>query len=368
MPTRRTLLAVLVGAIVLAGCSSPAEPQTAVVSAQALPPSPASASPATPGTGAAGADGSSAVDGHEHQDRPPEAQSLFQTTRGELMGVQAAQGSGAALALLEQRIYEVPELAGVCHAIAHELGHEAVERADGQPRRALKHGTEVCGGGFIHGVIETVLGSSTDPARDLLRVCAPTNAGSCFHGVGHGLMFATGMDVRAALDLCDGSPSRELSARCGEGVFMQLFSSDLSAQHVAGEESLNISHDPAAAQARCRRTRATYAANCWFYAPTVYLTVNPDDFAGAIRWCRASGTSLGRQLCARGVGSRAVKYHPDDLAVADSSCSAAGRLTDSCLQGMGSYWSVHHKGEVEPSDVCRHLEPSPLRKRCRSVV
>ena len=46
----------------------------------------------------------------------------------------------------------------------------------------------------------------------------------------------------------------------------------------------------------------------------------------------------------------------------------AGGMTDSCLQGMGSYWSVHHKGRVEPSDVCEHLDPSALRKRCRAVV
>jgi hypothetical protein len=149
---------------------------------------------------------------------------------------------------------------------------------------------------------------------------------------------------------------------------MQLFSSDLSAQHVAGGESRDIASDPGRTQARCRTTRADYTANCWFYAPTVFLTVHPDDFAGAIDWCRDAGSSVGRQLCARGVGSRSVKYHPDDLTVAAATCRAAGRMTDSCLQGMGSYWSVHHRGEVEPADVCRQLDPSPLRKRCRAVV
>jgi len=294
--------------------------------------------------------------------------SVFTTTRAELMRVQAERGPRRALAQLERRIERIPALAGVCHAIAHELGQDAVARAGGDARAALEQGSEVCGGGFVHGVIETVLGDSKDPGRDLLRVCAPDNSGSCFHGVGHGVMFATGMDVPAALDLCDRSPSPELSNRCGEGVFMQLFSSDLSAQHVAGEETVDIARDPTRAQARCRTVRAHYAANCWFYVPTVYLTAHPDDFAAAMTWCRDSGTRVGRQLCARGVGSRAVKYHPDDLSVADATCSAAGALTDSCLQGMGSYWSVHHEGRVEPSDVCEQLDPSQLRKRCRAVV
>jgi len=365
MRARRLWTLVAVSAVVVSGCTSvPAAGPGPATAASSAAPRASSAPTPTPDVNGTGA----TTDDHAHEAVPPDAQTLFDATRTELRAVQADQGSGAALELLELRIDQVPELAGVCHAIAHELGHEAVEIASGRARRALRQGTEVCGGGFIHGVIETVLGSSTDPGRDLLRVCAPRNAGSCFHGVGHGLMFATGMDVSASLDLCDRSPSRELSARCGEGVFMQLFSSDLSAQHVAGESSLDISHDPAATQARCRQTRRAYAPNCWFYAPTVYLTVHPDDFSGALEWCRESGTYLGRQLCARGVGSRSVKYHPDDLSVADATCSAAGGMTDSCLQGMGSYWSVHHKGRVEPSDVCEHLDPSALRKRCRAVV
>jgi hypothetical protein len=270
--------------------------------------------------------------------------------------------------VLEARIRNEPAVSFVCHAIAHELGHAAVEQAGGRARAALKIGSEVCGGGYTHGVIETALGTSTHPTRDLLRICAPRNDGSCFHGVGHGVMFATDMNVARSLRLCDRAPTFDLSSRCGEGVFMQLFSSDLSAQHVSGTASLDVASDPDAAQARCRGTRVRYAANCWFYAPTVYLTVHPDDFAGAMGWCRDAGSDLGRQLCARGVGSRSVKYHADDLSIGSAVCATAGAMTDSCLQGMGSYWSVHHEGRVEPSEVCAGVTPKSLRARCRQVV
>ena len=293
---------------------------------------------------------------------------LFDSTRAEVMAEQAAHGNGAALALLQQQINEIPALEGVCHAIAHELGHAAVMNADGNARAALAEGSEVCGGGYTHGVVEMALGDSKHPERDLLRICAPANTGSCFHGVGHGAMFATGMDVDASMELCDLAPSRMLSARCGEGIFMQLFSSDLSAQHVAGETATDISHHPDQARALCRTIRANYAANCWFYAPTVYLAQSPDDYTGALAWCLEAGSELGRQICVRGVGSRTVKYHPDDLSIGASVCAAAGSMQDSCLQGMGSYWSVHHGGTVPPSDVCRHLPGKRLRADCRSVV
>lgn len=347
--------------LLLAGCSgvptgtAPATPSAPSAAATASAPASPTPSP-------------SATHDHDDDHGAGDAGAAFAATRAELLATQASAGTPAALALLDERIATDPTVAGVCHAIAHELGHVAVEQSGGDARQALALGTEVCGGGFTHGVIEVVLGASRRPGRDLLRICAPANDGSCFHGVGHGLMFATGMDVDRSLELCDRSPSSSLSARCGEGVFMQLFSSDLSAQHVAGSAAFDVASDPAGARATCRGTRDRYAPNCWFYAPTVWLTVHPDDFTGAMDWCRGAGTDVGRQLCARGVGSRTVKYHPDDLAVGEQVCAAAGGLTDSCLQGMGSYWSVHHGGRLAAASVCRRLDDRALRDRCRQVV
>lgn len=343
-------------AVLLAGCASTADPSTA---------GPSTAGPSTPASPSASGPAPSAA--ADHHDDPETPADLYSRTRLELLAIQQQRGTRAALSVLVARIAEEPAIGGVCHAIAHELAHRAVDQAGGSARRALAQGTEVCGGGFTHGVIETVLGGSTNPARDLLRICRPENTGSCFHGVGHGVMLATGFDVDASLDLCDRAPSRLLSARCGEGVFMQLFSSEESAQHVTGTPALDVADDPDAARRQCAGTRADYAAPCWFYAPTVFLTVHPDDFAGALDWCRTAGSTSGRQLCAKGVGSRTVKYHPDDLTVGARTCRDGGRLEDACLQGMGSYWSVHHEGRVEPSDVCRHLT-GPLGERCRAVV
>jgi hypothetical protein len=231
---------------------------------------------------------------------------------------------------------------------------------------ALRDRNDVCGGGYTHGVIEMALGASTNPRRDLLRVCAPANDGSCFHGVGHGLMFATGMDVGRSLALCDHAPTSLLAGRCGEGVYMQLFSADLSAHH--GATLPMDATDPAWAAAQCRTARASYAPDCWFYAPTVWLTAHPDDFTGAIAWCRVSAPNGGAGTCAKGVGSRTVKYHPDDLAIGARVCAAAGGLEDDCLRGMGSYWSVHHKGAVPARDVCRHIDDADTAARCRIVV
>ena len=291
---------------------------------------------------------------------------LYSQVSAELLELQREQGSAAALEELDVRSRADTALGGVCHAISHDLGHQALELAGGKPGKALTVRNDVCGGGFTHGVIEDALASSKDPGRDLLKICAPEQDGSCFHGVGHGVMFATGLDVARSLDLCDFAPKEILSVRCGEGVFMQLFSADVAGGHAAGKGSNPQTVDTA--RATCAGVRMPYAGSCWFYAPTLWLAETPDDFAGAMQWCAEASSGFGEQLCAKGVGSRTIKYHPDDPTIGARVCANAGELTNSCLAGMGSYWSVHHKGTRPASDVCLRLGSAQLERRCLQVT
>lgn len=291
---------------------------------------------------------------------------LYSQVSAELLDVQRKQGSAAALEELELRSRADTALGGVCHAISHDLGHQALELAGGKPGKALTVRNDVCGGGFTHGVIEDALATSTDPGRDLLEICAPDQDGSCFHGVGHGVMFATGLDLARSLDLCDLAPKEILSVRCGEGVFMQLFSADVAGGHAAGKGANPQTVDTA--RATCAEVRMPYAGSCWFYTPTLWLSENPDDFAGAMQWCADASADFGQQLCAKGVGSRTIKYHPDDPTIGAQVCADAGALTNSCLAGMGSYWSVHHKGARPASEVCARLGSASLERRCLQVT
>jgi hypothetical protein len=290
------------------------------------------------------------------------AHDLYAESRDELLALQRTHGSAAALDELDVRSRASAELGGVCHAIAHDLGHQALQLVGGKPGKALTVRNDVCGGGFTHGVIEDALGASTDPAHDLLRICAPKQDGSCFHGVGHGVMFATGLDVSKSLDLCDLAPRAILSVRCGEGVFMQLFSADVAGGHAAGKGASPETVETAAST--CAGIRMPYAGACWFYTPTLWLADRPDDFTGAMQWCAKAPSGFGRQLCAKGVGSRTIKYHPDDPTIGARVCAGAGELMDECLAGMGSYWSVHYKGVRPPSDVCSRLGSARLERRC----
>ena len=346
---------VLTAAALLASCSTSSpgtapDPSPPATPAQAPAPSPSM-------TGQASAAAVTAAD-------------VYSLTRDLVLSVQARDGSARALDDLGRLARDQAGVSGVCHAISHDLGHAALELAGGRVGDALTDRDDVCGGGFTHGVIEYALAESNNPAADMLTVCAPRQDGSCWHGVGHGLMFATGMDTTRALAGCDRAPKSVLSSRCSEGVFMQLFSADLAAGHAAhGSDSHGvISRDPAAAQETCRATASPHDAPCWFYSPVVWLTVHPDDFAGGIDWCREAGAGFAAIQCARGLGSRTVKFHPDDLSIGARACEGAGELLDSCVNGMGSYWSVHWEGAVPPRDLCDHLPQGKARKRCPAVT
>ena len=311
---------------------------------------------------------SAGIDGVDHSQAHPEVQvaapGAYEATRDAVLATLSASGPADALAELDQLIQDDPSVSGICHAVAHDLGHAALAWAGGDASRALSDRDDVCGGGYTHGIIEYALGESTNVKRDLLTICAPKQDGSCFHGVGHGLMFATDMNPRKSLRLCDLAPDSLLAHRCAEGVYMQLFSGDIAAAHAAGADLPTLEN----ARAECEGTRETYQANCWFYSPNVWLAERPDDFLGAMDWCRAASTELGRASCIRGTGSRAVKYHPDDLSVAERVCAQAGANRADCVGGMASYWSVHWKGEVPRSDLCDRLGKKRLAAICRQVT
>ena len=88
---------------------------------------------------------------------------LYSTTSMELVLLERRKGARTALKELERRIAADPRLAGVCHAIAHDLGHEALTEAHGVAATALAARNDVCGGGYTHGIIEMALGSSKHP-------------------------------------------------------------------------------------------------------------------------------------------------------------------------------------------------------------
>ena len=220
--TRRGLAVagvVLTAAALLASCSTPGPGTATQPSKSSLATTPAptpretpaqaqTPAPSTSPTGRASAAAMTAAD-------------VYSFNRDLVLSVLARHGSARALDTLGRLARNEAGVSGVCHAIAHDLGHAALELAGGRVGDALTDRDDVCGGGFTHGVIEHALAESADPGADMLNVCAPQQDGSCWHGVGHGLMFASGMDTVRALAGCDRAPRPQTWQRAMQKALQQ---------------------------------------------------------------------------------------------------------------------------------------------------
>jgi hypothetical protein len=82
--------------------------------------------------------------------------------------------------------------------------------------------SDICGSGYIHGVIEEHFAHVKDVNTEMFKVCA-TQEGKCFHGVGHGFMYYTYNDLPQSLQLCDKYTDSFARINCYDGVFMENF-------------------------------------------------------------------------------------------------------------------------------------------------
>jgi hypothetical protein len=283
--------------------------------------------------------------------------------RDRLVTVLNEKDPAAALSRLKAVLAAHPEVADYCHPIVHDLGRAALARYDGDFAKAAGYADDTCGGGYLHGVVEAKLAHITDPATAVLSLCAPTQDGTCLHGVGHGAMYVTGGQVPAALGLCDEFPPGVPRIRCAEGVFMQNFETDLSmSMPIAAPDRRDT--DPGYP---CNEQHGDYRAVCWFYAPSFHLSLHPDDWPGVLSWC-AQQSRDDAYSCTEGVGSRAMKANIAHPETAGHQC-AQGTPTQlaPCVTGMLSYYRVNYGNNATTTHLCQAQPTAQLHDACTNA-
>ena len=120
-----------------------------------------------------------------------------------------------------------------CHTVVHTIGAAALSRFDGDVARTFAAGSSLCWSGYYHGVLERSLlevGASRPRAlravarslcNEVLDQEVPWVAYQCLHGLGHGLMITTGLDLPRSLDTCRRLATSWERDVCKSGVFME---------------------------------------------------------------------------------------------------------------------------------------------------
>lgn len=193
---------------------------------------------------------------------------------------------------------ESPSLASSCHEFVHYLGQEAY-RAHTSVPKALGAGTHVCYGGFYHGVLEGFFADkkvSVADAHELVPLIAtacgqkqdysePIFYTECVHGVGHGILFLSDMDLPGALALCDTSFTGEARELCWGGVFMENAASTTNRDHPTRFISAGDPLYP------CNSMEVRYRKICYQYQSTYFTklskTASGIDWGHVIALCQA---------------------------------------------------------------------------------
>lgn len=234
-------------------------------------------------------------------------QSRQKKIRDHLVSILVPNDSSSIYAVVDA-ISADPVLSLDCHDVAHDVGHRAYELygfAGAMTYNDPAHVDHVsvmgiCAGGYVHGILEeaSLHYRAFGSHPGVLCVQVPsTNTASCYHGVGHALMFYTARDIPESLDDCRTLGSASAKSRCFEGVWMETFWGDI--QH-AGSDSLGW--DINRPLAPCEEASKDAKPACFLYAPFGYLRSHAKDYAGAVQLCVHDVEKNEVSMCLKGVG------------------------------------------------------------------
>jgi len=288
----------------------------------------------------------------------------YEEKKGELLALMKRENPRVALDRLRAEIETDDALSRSCHALVHEIGREAY-REYGDVGAAMKYRDEVCNSGYLHGIIETRFSESEDVFSDMQTMCDEYREGGflgwqCNHGLGHGVMFYTANDLPRSLEMCDALGDSFASSNCANGVFMENFNADQKLHLFEFLKEENPFYP-------CMNQAERHKTDCYMYAPTYFLSLHPDDYAGALQWCRGAEAGF-ESACAYGVGTQTMKENLNDPGFVESTCMGGEpEQREPCVEGMTALY-ISHSGALEPArGLCARLEPTN-RPACYGTV
>ncbi|HYF10413.1 MAG TPA: hypothetical protein VD967_02295 [Candidatus Paceibacterota bacterium] len=129
-----------------------------------------------------------------------------------------------------------------CHVLGHKISaKETAKDPDKWTEVIQRCPSGFCSNGCIHGAFQERFRKESLTDEEIMEyksefanVCEPQDAynptgleqASCYHALGHLLMYITRADVPKSLGLCRElavKPGKDMSQVCGDGVFMQIF-------------------------------------------------------------------------------------------------------------------------------------------------
>jgi hypothetical protein len=272
------------------------------------------------------------------------------------------EGPRKALALLGKDDLSVPAVHADCHQISHAVGHGGLAHFKGNAAEALANGAMTCNSGYYHGVIERAFAGV--PRERVTRIARRLCTGAsvtkeefllyqCVHGLGHGLMIYSGLDLPWSLKTCDRLQTDFDRVSCTGGVFMQNLMPGMGTSRYLRKK------DPLYP---CTAVAERHKVYCYLMVTSRILSLDGYDWRKTAAWCRRSEQGW-VATCFQSYGRDASgisKYQPRRTI---RLCLDAGKDAGECLYGAARDYGNNYAGGPQASRLCE-LAPAQYRSRC----
>ncbi len=176
--------------------------------------------------------------------------------------------------------------------------------------------------GCYHGFMGTAItetGHADVIFQEIANECAQLSdqrqQGSCFHGVGHGILGDLGYEFDSlveGLTICGSAHTTFFSSSCDAGLFMEYNTRFLlHAPDIFATNPRPLEENP---YEPCPSVDVASRRTCYFWLPDWWKTVTNGDYAQIGVWCAAVADPLQKLSCFSGVGKAVAWFSPRDIA------------------------------------------------------
>lgn len=265
-------------------------------------------------------------------------------------------GPEAALEALESHGSKSDELRTMCHDTTHAIGEVAAYM---RPiSQAMELGDSNCGSGYYHGVIATTT-VKVEPERlidALVQGCADGKGFArweCYHGVGHGFVFAAGGDIYRGIDSCMAVDNDSDRGACGSGAFMQ--------ELVDNGNDAKYSKDPYMV---CKKmSEPIITDQCYDMLANIVYIHRPTP-GEQFKVC-ADLVEPNASACYSGLGRARFAGLPFEGPGIEAYCGEAGDGKTLCFEAAYTNTAAYYGNTEEAASHCPELSTEALQNSCR---
>ena len=192
-----------------------------------------------------------------------------------------------------------------CHVLSHKISDAATQQHPEAWRDLIERADiETCGGGFLHGVIETHIGY--DPKFTLNRetIADICNQGkrdykerSCSHIMGHLLLVDANAKVDPALSICNQIVDPTMNRECATGVFMEDSFKTILADHGLAQIPVRDKARMDRQTSRCLNYQGLAGEGCWVDLAEIFAEFYNFDPPKVYESCYSAPTKSEAQQC-----------------------------------------------------------------------